>query len=66
MLFKRTRERNLCSDIILIIDWPLTMLRNYTIPMAEEDRWDKIRASIVPLTMVIAFFYLFGFLQADP
>lgn len=62
MLFKRTRERNICSDILLIIDWPLTMLRNYTIPMAEEDRWDKIRGSIVPITMVIAFFYLFGFL----
>lgn len=63
VLFKRTRERNVCSNIIMIIDYPLTMLRNYSIPMAEEDKWDKLRACIVPVTMIISFFYLFGFLQ---
>lgn len=31
--------------------------------MAEEERWEKIRASILPLTMILSFLYLFNFLQ---
>ena len=49
----------------MIIDYPLTILRNYSIPMAEEDKWEKFRASVLPLTMVISFMYLFGNLQGD-
>lgn len=62
VLFKRTRERNICTNIISIIDYPLTIFRNYTVPMAEEDKWDKFRAAVVPISMVISFLYLFGFL----
>lgn len=47
----------------MVIDYPLTVLRDYTIPMAEEERWEKVRACILPLTMVLSFFYLFNFLQ---
>ena len=45
----------------MVIDYPLTILRDYTIPMAEEERWDKLRAAVLPITMVPAFFYLFNF-----
>jgi hypothetical protein len=40
---------------------PLSILRNYTIPMAEDEMWDKRRAMILPNTILWAFFYLFGF-----
>lgn len=33
--------------------------------MAEAEKWSKPRACLLPLSMVITFFYLFGFLQDD-
>lgn len=65
ILFKRTHQTGCFGTFITIIDYPLTILRDYTIPMAEEEKWDKFRACIVPLTMVMAFFYLFNFLQCS-
>ena len=37
-----------------ILDWPLDLVRNYTIPPAEDGTWDRPRASITPVTMVFA------------
>ena len=31
--------------------------------MSNEETWSRARASILPITQVIAFFYLFGMLQ---
>ena len=31
--------------------------------MAEESQWNKTRASVIPITYIIAFFYLFGMLN---
>jgi hypothetical protein len=45
-----------------VIDYPLTVLRDYTIPMAEEEKWEKVRACILPFTIILSFFYLFNFL----
>jgi len=42
---------------------PLAFLRDYTIPMAEEDAWDRTRAAITPITAPLAFMYLFGMLS---
>jgi len=42
---------------------PLGFVRNYTIPMAEEDAWDRIRAAITPITAPFPFMYLFGLLS---
>jgi len=46
-----------------VIDWPLSFLRDYTVPPAGEEAWDKQRSIIVPFTMVLAFMYLFGMLS---
>jgi len=46
--------------IMQIIYYPLVFLRNYSIPMSDKDDWDKLRASIIPITFVLSFFYLFG------
>jgi len=42
---------------------PLGFLRDYTIPMAEEDAWDRTRAAITPITAPLVFMYLFGLLS---
>jgi len=58
---KRSKKTYYCSDILKIVEVPLSILRNYTIPMAEDEMWDKRRAMILPNTILWAFFYLFGF-----
>ena len=40
-------------------------MRDYSVPMGEMEAWDRRRAAIVPMTLVISFFYLNGDLQAD-
>jgi len=37
-----------------ILDFPLDLLRNYSIPPAEEGSWDRLRAAITPVTMLFA------------
>lgn len=33
--------------------------------MAEDESWDRMRAAILPNTMIWALFYLFGFFQDE-
>ena len=51
---------------MLSIEGPLTFVRDYTCPMGEEAAWDRTRASVVPATMTISLFWLYGLLQDDP
>ena len=48
-----------------LIEVPLCFIRDYTVPMAEHASWNRNRASIVPMTITIAFFYLGGSLTDD-
>jgi len=48
-----------------LIEIPLTFLRDYTTPMADHESWDRRRAAIIPATLLLSFFYLFGLLN-DP
>ena len=50
------------NTFINIIDWPLTLLRDYSIPPAEEENWDRTRAAILPMTMPLTFVTLMGFI----
>lgn len=43
-----------------LISVPLTLLRDISIPIGEEDAWDRQRAAIAPMTLVFAFFWLPG------
>ena len=51
--------------MLKIISVPLDILRDYTTPIGEAAQWDRNRASIVPMTMVFAFFYLAGKMQTE-
>jgi hypothetical protein len=48
-----------------IVSVPLTFLRDYTCPMAQQESWDRNRAAIVPMTIVMATMYLVGIDDQD-
>ena len=48
---------------MMLIEIPLHFIRDYTCPMAEHASWNRNRASIVPITITMAFFYLGGSLN---
>ena len=47
------------------VEVPLKFLRDYTIPMADHESWDRRRAAIIPSSLFMAFFYLAGSLNDD-
>lgn len=48
-----------------VIEVPLTFIRDYTCPMADNADWDRTRASILPLTLPISFLYLQKYLTYE-
>jgi hypothetical protein len=62
-LLKKARMAGFSGIFFNLFAIPLGFLRNYTIPMAEEDAWDRTRAAITPITSPLAFMYLFGLLS---
>ena len=62
-LIKKARMAGFSGIFFNLFAIPLGFLRNYTIPMAEEDAWDRTRAAITPITAPLAFMYLFGLLS---
>lgn len=71
-IFKRSKEKGCagsCNTIVQIIYWPLVKIREYTIPMSDEENWSRVRASVLPSTQLLGFFYCFGMLNdlsSDP
>lgn len=65
MLFRATEEDSLASQLMKLISVPLTVLRDYTVPIAEEEQWDRQRASVVPMTTVFAFLWLNGNMKQE-
>lgn len=53
------------NSFMKLIEVPLTILRDYTTPMAEHPSWDKKRASIIPTFLTLGFFWLGGALNED-
>jgi len=64
-LFREKREEGLLNNLMKFIEVPLTFLRDYTTPMADAAGWDRRRAAIIPSTLIISFFYLFGSLNDE-
>ena len=60
ILFKNTSEEGIFGNLMKIVSVPLTLVRDYTVPIGEEDQWDRQRAAIIPMTLVIAFLFLNG------
>ena len=62
-LLKKARMQGVHGICFNLFAIPLNFVRNYTIPMAEEDAWDRTRAAVTPITSPLAFMYLFGLLS---
>ena len=64
ILFKRTQDEEESKNIIWkvwsIFEIILNFLRDFTVPMAEYDSWNRNLGSLYPLTVPIAFFFLNG------
>lgn len=57
-VLKRSKEKGVCDTLFQVIAFPLKIIRDLTIPMAEEDKWDRRRACVIPITLVISFMWL--------
>jgi sodium/potassium/calcium exchanger 6 len=59
---KETTFNKICK----LWEVPLNFCRDFSIPMAEADDWDRFRASVLPLTIPISFCFLYKFLTEEP
>ena len=67
LLFKRTTDDDdsLLDKIWLVIDIPLNLMRDLTVPMSETDAWDRNRGALFPLILPFAFYFLNGDLVSN-
>ena len=65
ILFKNSKEgEGGYADLFFrVIDWPLNLLRNYTIPAGSLENWDRYRMGFVPAIISLAFCVLMGLIQ---
>lgn len=66
ILFRRTKKEGIANTLMLLISVPLTFIRDLTTPMGEEEAWNRNRAAFVPMSIVLAFLYLCGYLNPKP
>jgi len=48
-----------------ILDYPLDFIRDYTIPPAQDGEWNRLRASVTPATMTLAFMCLWPMVSKE-
>jgi hypothetical protein len=41
ILFKNTQEEGMVNSLMKIVSVPITGIRDYTVPIGEEDQWDR-------------------------
>jgi hypothetical protein len=57
--FKRAGDNNesKLDKCWKIVEIPLNFLRDFSVPMADFDDWDRFRASVLPFTIPTAFMF---------
>jgi hypothetical protein len=58
--FRRIREEGFGNTCFKLIEIPLNFLRDISTPIGDEEAWNRNRAAIVPVFLVISFLYLNG------
>jgi hypothetical protein len=43
-----------------VIDFPLNLMRDLTIPAGDLEKWDRTKMSLVPVFFPVSLFFLFG------
>ena len=65
-LLKRTSENGLQDNVTQIVAIPLNFIRDYTIPTSDMETWNRNRNSIIPITLIPSFMFLFEMYKDDP
>ena len=68
MLFKKANkndeEPNGCMHVFwTIIDWPLNLVRDLTIPAGDREKWNRTKMAFVPVFLPMSLLYLFGLVE---
>jgi Ca2+/Na+ antiporter len=58
------REKNLPWKIVALLELPLIVMRNVTIPTVEEESWGRVTASMYPVFAPLFLMYVSGGLSA--
>lgn len=48
----------------IVIDFPLNLLRDLTIPAGDGEKWDRTKMAFVPFFFTFSLFFLYGFLDS--
>lgn len=48
----------------MVIDFPLNLLRDLTIPAGDSEKWDRTKMAFVPFFFTFSLFFLYGFLDS--
>lgn len=60
LLFREKREEGIWNSFMRLIEIPMTFLRDYSTPPGDHEGWNRVRAAVIPATIVLAFNYLWG------
>lgn len=63
LLFKNSKEDGPLDVFFNVIDWPLNLMRDLSIPAGSLERWNRTYMSFVPIFITIAFCLLFGLIE---
>ena len=61
--FRRIKEEGYGNTCFKVVEIPLNFLRDYTCPIGDYEAWNRTRAAVVPVFIVLGFLYLNGNLQ---
>ena len=61
--FRRIRDEGFGNTCFKLIEIPCNFLRDYSTPIGDEEAWNRTRASVVPVFVVMSFLYMNGMMQ---
>lgn len=65
MIFRHAKDENqgIAGYFWAVIDFPLNLMRDLTIPAGDKEKWDRTKMSFVPIFLPFSMFYLYGFIE---
>jgi len=60
---RQIHDKGFVDSVSSLVTVPLNFVRNYSIPMSEDESWNKNRAAILPLTLPTGMAIITGHLN---
>ena len=57
---RQIHDKGFVDSVSSLVTVPLNFIRDYSIPMSEDQTWNKTRAAIIPLTLPTAMAIITG------